>query len=248
MIPDHVEEHGGVHEVSYRVCQFLVYPSLRFAVGMRDRPWYRNVVGPGRMGDALDEALADIPGDEPRSISVLRAQILAAAASRVAAGNGAAFTTELADLYEATAEFPTGAAVDDVYDWMGVVTFGDLADGAGAGSVAAALEMCVEERFGAGVLEPGGAMERLSTVISLSVDAKDAPLLATLDARALAIELTSSLTQTLPLPPSLVDAGGSSNGALLALRRTLAAAISGCVGAITVYNVNVVASHFDPLK
>ena len=64
-----------MHEVSYRICQFLVHPILRFADDMRDRPWFRTVVGPGRMGDALDETLADIHGDEPRSLSVLRAQL-----------------------------------------------------------------------------------------------------------------------------------------------------------------------------
>ena len=109
MIPDYVTDNGVSIEVPFRVGQFLASPLLRFSDDALAVPWYRYVVEPERMGDAVDETPVDILGDEPRSLSVLRAQLLSAGGTRVAAGRDTAYRTALADLYEAATAFPTSA-------------------------------------------------------------------------------------------------------------------------------------------
>ena len=141
LVPSAVETIDTAAEMSHRFAEWLASVLLFPAEDVQSMSVYTCVPGDVRMGKALDRALSKIKGDKPRSPAVLRAQLRRIAEAEHAAGGEAAtfYVLAAADTYEVATDFPTGAGVDNEYDWMGVVTFKMLLSPVGSLSVYADL-------------------------------------------------------------------------------------------------------------
>ena len=124
LVPSACSDNGTAAELSFGFVEWLSSPILFLDDTVRDMFVYQFLIGLERMGNALDSALAKIKDDAPRSAGVLRAQLRNVVTIIRAAGgpNADIFTVHDSDTYEVAAgAFPTGAGIDDVYDWVGTL-------------------------------------------------------------------------------------------------------------------------------
>ena len=93
--------------------------------------------------------LRKIKDDTPRRTGLLRAQLRRAAEIDFEKGGPGtdAYVALAEDYYEVADAFPTGADIDDVYDWIGRWTYKDLASADGTKKVYGDLVPVLRERF-----------------------------------------------------------------------------------------------------
>ena len=124
LLPGHAVDNGTAAEVPFALAEWLSSVVLRLDPGAEAKLIYANQLGPNRMGKALDRALGKIKSDEPRHASVLRAERRRFGAIDFDKGGSGteAYILHANELYEVATAFPTGADIDDVYDWIGATS------------------------------------------------------------------------------------------------------------------------------
>ena len=203
------------------------------------------------MGKALDRALSKVKGDNPRSPAVLRAQLRRIAEAEHAAGGDSAsfYVLAAADTYEVATAFPSGAGIDDQYDWMGEVTFKMLLSAVGSLSIYGDLVNVLGERFIAdAALGVGGCFDQLAKSVETSLPADDCKIYETLNKDESAVEFSSLLRRVLPIPDEVAVLHETRVSARVGLRKYLQKAIAGEPIVVDASNVNDVISHFEAAK
>ena len=225
LLPAHATDDGTTALLSFDLVQFLSYGLLVPGDDILPEYLYRYLVGHERMGVALDHALAGVTGDSPRDLAVLRAELSAIAArDRTDPAKLAEYTAVLGDLYQVATVFPHGVGIDDIFDWIGLVTFQELIPAEGTLVVVGELEQSLRRRFDPDVaLKVGGVFDRLSRAITLAIPAEEGKILVDATAEETAATVTSWLVRVLPTPPEICELQKDALSANLALRRVLAA-------------------------
>ena len=243
-----VRDNGTAAEVPFVLAEWLASVVLRADAGAKGQRFYAKRFGPDRMGKALDRALAKIKSDAPRHASVLRAELRRCAAIDFDKGGSGteAYVLRADDLYEVATVFPSGAGVDDVYDWIGLWNLGHLVAADGTMAIYGDFVYPLGDRFDPDVaLAVNGPMDRLAKAITLSLADDERADFLELDAAEAAEELAAFVLRSLPGPDELADCGGSRPSSLLALRRLLRASHSGEALVVTPTNVNTVIQHHE---
>ena len=160
LVPNMAADNGTAALLNHAFIEWLAAPILFPDDAVLARPLYNTMPSIEQYGKSLERALSKIRGDQPRAPAVLRAQLRRIALADRVAGNAAAadYTFAEADVYQvAEGAFPTGLAVDDKYDWLGVVTVGQLVPADGSLVVYADLARLISPRFDhAEALKVGG--------------------------------------------------------------------------------------------
>jgi len=175
--------------VPHRLALWLASSIMGLHEDAKEALIFALMIGHQRMGAALDKCLSKLEGDSPRSPSVLRGQLRVIANALRLKDDFEACVLRLADLYEVATVFPSGNAVDNIYDWFAFVTYGDLLDADKLLTILGYFEQCLTERFMPTYLDPGGSLDRLAFLITKSLDDGDLPELMDLEPRPLAVEL-----------------------------------------------------------
>ena len=252
LVPSAVTDNGTAAELSFGFVEWLSSPILFLDDTVQDMFIYKFVIGLERMGTALDAALAKIRDDSPRSTGVLRAQLRNVVACMRADGGAAAdsFKVQAADTYEvAYGGFPTGAGIDDVYDWMGALRGRHLVTAAGGYGIYGDISRALSDRFDPAVaLVVGGPFEMVAKGIMAAVPADEGALIADLPKSELAAELSAWLRRVLPIPDELAEYAATRTSALLALLRLLKDSSSGEAILVTPANIVTVIEHHEAAR
>ena len=173
LLPEMVQDNGTAALVPFALAEWLASVVLRPEAGAKGQRFYANQLGPARMGKALDRAIGKIESNDPRHASVLRAEL-----RRVSAidfdkgGNGTeAYILRSNDLYEVATAFPSGAGIDDVYDWIGLWNLGHMVAADDTMVVYGDFVYALGNRFiPDDALAVNGPIDRLAKAITLSLD------------------------------------------------------------------------------
>ena len=251
LLPGLVTDNGTAAVVSFSLVEWLVTPFIRQELAASHLLIYANVLGWERMGVALDRALSKILDDTPRHAGVLRAQLRRAAEIDFEKGGAGtdAYVALATDYYVVADAFPTGADVDDIYDWTGLMVYKDLASADDTMKVYADLVPVLRERFDSGVaLVKGGAFDRLAKTLTTSLGADATAEIIELGAVEMAEEMAVWLVRMLPVPEELAVMSPTRTSALLALRSVLVQSSSGNPLLITPANIMTVIQHHEAAK
>ena len=239
--------------VPYAFVLWLVLPMLYLDEDAMDEYITHQIVGWEFIGAALDDVLPELDTDEPRTPSVLRAELRRAAAAK---GNDSfLYTVSLADMYEIfDGATPTDDHIVDAYDWFFAITYRMLLDADGMLSVVAEIEVCIYPRFDTAVAHAEKApYQRFSTLLTrhpLGVDpgASDSLLIFNdLSAEEMAPEMANVLTRVFPVHDYVCTYSATTTGALSMLREALVFAARGEVLKITHHNVRLIVPHDELL-
>ena len=125
LVPNLAADNGTAALLNHPFIEWLAGPIIFPDDAVRARPLFTTMPSIEQYSKSLERALSKLKGDQPRAAAVLRAQLRRIALADRVAGNAAAadYTFADADVYQvAEGAFPTGADVDDKYDWLGVIT------------------------------------------------------------------------------------------------------------------------------
>lgn len=206
LLPGLVKDNGTAAVVDFVLAEWLASPILRPEDEALALFAYAKVIGWERIGVALDRALAKITDDKPRDAGLLRAQLRRAAEIDFDKGGTGteAYVALVADYYEVATSFPSGAGVDDVYDWMGLITNKDLVCPDGTMAAYGDLVPVLRERFDPDVaLVANGPFDRLAKAITTSLAKDETDEYVALSANECALELSAWLRRALPVPDEI---------------------------------------------
>ena len=251
LLPGLVTDNGTAAVVSFALVEWLVTPFIRQESAASLLLIYANVLGWERMGVALDRALSKILDDTPRHAGVLRAQLRRAAEIDFEKGGAGtdAYVALAEDYYVVADAFPTGADVDDVYDWIGRWTYKDLASADDTKKVYGDFVPVLRERFDPDVaLIKGGPFDRLAKTLTTSLAADEKAEIIELGVGETAEELAAWVVRTLPIPEEVAVMSSTRTSALLDLRRILVQSSSGNPLIVTPANIMTVIQHHEAAK
>ena len=230
VLTHHADGSAASIEIAYLLAVWLTYAALLGSDALRAIPFLEQIVGPERLGSALDAALLTITGASVRHPSVLRAQILRAAtiARRTSPGpytvvgadmlvvGGAADDAECAALAVVIATPPQAPG------WLRAVTYEMLLTPDGDLGVICELEQAMWPRFLANTRSvAGSAMGRAAALVWGALSADERTILNAIDPAGQAAEVCSSLLMLLPTQPQLVDWARTPAAAAIAFNRAL---------------------------
>ena len=101
---------------------------------------WSQMVGVERLGKMLDSVLSKLRSDEHIPLPVLRGMLRGIAVTARDGPDADGFVVKAADLYVVASVFPTGADIDDLWDFFGHVTYSMLLDSMGKLGIAADFE------------------------------------------------------------------------------------------------------------
>ena len=242
-----VGDDGIASEVvlSYKLAQWLAYPIMVCSEPTRTLKVYENIVGPERMGAALDAALTRIAGNHGRHPSVLRAELLRAFAEArplaeapflVQAGDTLVVGGAAADDDVAALDPPLPDTARAVPDWFLEVEYGMLLCGRGTLIILAEMEPVAFPRFLPAGREPG--LARVASMAISAMPAHEVNFLASFSPAERAAEYCAFLSNALPSPLQLVDWPRTNAAAALGFSRALLRATRQSVNGAEVLTVN----------
>jgi len=226
---------GTAREIAipWRLAVWLIYGALLCADPVRAILLLEEIeiVGHERLGAALDAALAGLAGDQVRHMSVLRAEILCAAAVARRAAPGA-FTVVAGDM------LVVGGAADDAEcaalatpvptpaqtpNWLLGVTYGMLLTEAGDMAIVGEFEQAAWPRFLAPERTGAAAgLVRAAGLVWGALPAAEAAILNGMGDAAKAAEVCTYLGVLLPTQAQLVDWARTPAAAAIQFHRALA--------------------------
>ena len=181
LVPNLAADNGTAALLNHSFVEWLAAPIIFPDDAVRARPLFTTMPSVEQYGKSLERALSKLKGDQPRAPAVLRAQLRRIALADRAAGNVAAtdYTLADADVYQvAEGAFPTGPDVDDKYDWLGVLTVGQLVPADGSLVVYADLARLISPRFDhAEALKVGGVFDVFAKTVQKAVSRDEIDLL-----------------------------------------------------------------------
>ena len=206
LVPSAVQEVDTAAEMSHRFAEWLSSVTLFPNDATRAMSVYTCVPGDARMGKALDRALSKLKGDQPRSSSVLKAQLRQIAEDDFASGctESSHYVLAPSDTYEVAMDFPTGAGIDDEYDWMSMVTYAMVTTAVGSLGIYGDLVNVLGDRFIETIsLRAGGVFDQLAKTVETALPKDDCNLYVNLDKEETAVEFTALLRRVLPIPDEM---------------------------------------------
>ena len=260
-------------EVPLRLAGWLALPLLRLADSVKKTPFYTTMVGPERLGVALDAAMvrAGLSSEAkatPLAPSVLRLQLFRAAVALYPGPTGACFVVGLSDLYllvEHSEEGEEGSEAEETLrvraeedldarvtgpaadDYWGCLTWGALASEDGTLGGVAFLEGVLWPRFLAEDCV-AGFRKRLQPLVLQMIPRSEYTLLEGLGREVLAEGIAQGLGDLLPLPMEVETYHPAATTALLAATRALARIrAGGSSTSVSLHEIKTVVTHYPTI-
>lgn len=252
IVPTHAVDNGTQVLLRHAFVEWLSAPLLYPTDAVRALKVYKAMASAEAMGRAIERALSKLQSDLPLSPAVLRGRLRLIAVQDIAVGASGSgdYTLDVPDTYELSESgFPTGENIDDKYDWIGCLSYDDLAQDGDSLVIYGDLAAAMSPRFDSTEATKVGSIYDLFAVsIEKATKQDEQDLYTELGKEELAVEIGNWLRRLMPVPDELSYLSDTTASARISLRRYLLDADGDEPLKVTAANAVRVIQHYEPAR